>query len=68
MAEPDVILVGAGIMSSTPAVCLKLLEPALSIELFETLGSSSTAPCWISSARSGRPTSVRCWRSPGTML
>jgi malate dehydrogenase (quinone) len=35
--EPDVILVGAGIMSSTLAVCLKELEPALRIELFETL-------------------------------
>ena len=35
--EPDVILVGAGIMSATLAVCLKELEPALSIELFETL-------------------------------
>lgn len=35
--EPDVILVGAGIMSSTLAVCLKELEPELSIELFETL-------------------------------
>ena len=36
VTEPDVILVGAGIMSSTLAVCLKELEPALSIEMFET--------------------------------
>src|SRR6266403_3922022 len=41
MAEPDVILVGAGIMSSTLAVCLKLLEPALSIELFESLDGAA---------------------------
>src|SRR6267143_1403049 len=41
MAEPDVILVGAGIMSSTLAVCLKQLEPALSIELFETLDGAA---------------------------
>ena len=36
--EPDVVLVGAGIMSATLAVCLKELEPALNIEMFETLG------------------------------
>src|SRR6202051_2511591 len=36
-ARPDVILVGAGIMSATLAVFLKELEPALSIEIFETL-------------------------------
>jgi malate dehydrogenase (quinone) len=36
VTEPDVILVGAGIMSSTLAVCLKELEPALSIAMFET--------------------------------
>src|SRR5207248_72995 len=41
MAEPEVILVGAGIMSSTLAVCLKLLEPALSIELFESLDGAA---------------------------
>src|SRR3981189_1960934 len=35
--EPDVVLVGAGIMSATLAVCLKELEPALNIEMFETL-------------------------------
>ena len=34
--EPDVVLVGAGIMSSTLAVCLKELDPALSIAMFET--------------------------------
>jgi malate dehydrogenase (quinone) len=35
--NPDVILVGAGIMSATLAVFLKELEPALCIEIFETL-------------------------------
>src|SRR5207244_13460736 len=37
----SVILVGAGIMSSTLAVCLKLLEPGLSIELFESLDGAA---------------------------
>src|ERR1700738_1023178 len=36
VAEPDVVLVGAGIMASTLAVCLKELDPALSIAMFET--------------------------------
>ena len=36
--EPDVALVGAGIMSATLAVCLKELEPSLNIVMFETLG------------------------------
>jgi malate dehydrogenase (quinone) len=36
-SEPDVVLVGAGIMSATLAVVLKELNPALTIELFETL-------------------------------
>lgn len=36
--EPDVVLIGAGIMSATLAVCLKELEPSLNIEMFETLG------------------------------
>src|SRR3984885_4573772 len=34
---PDIILVGAGIMSATLAVFLKELEPSLRIEMFETL-------------------------------
>src|SRR3977135_667759 len=37
VTAPDVVLVGAGIMSATLAVCLKELEPALNIEMFETL-------------------------------
>jgi malate dehydrogenase (quinone) len=35
--EPDVVLIGAGIMSATLGVLLKELEPSLSIEMFETL-------------------------------
>jgi malate dehydrogenase (quinone) len=37
MGDPDVILVGAGVMSATLGVLLKSLEPSLSIELFESL-------------------------------
>src|SRR6516162_720325 len=35
--EADVVLVGAGIMSATLGVFLKEFEPALKIEMFETL-------------------------------
>src|SRR5258708_19356969 len=35
--EPDVVLIGAGIMSSTFGVFLKELEPSLTIAMFETL-------------------------------
>jgi malate dehydrogenase (quinone) len=35
---PDVVLVGAGIMSATLAVLLKELDPALNLEVFESLG------------------------------
>src|ERR1700738_1404524 len=35
--EPDVVLIGAGIMSSTVGVFLKELEPSLKIAMFETL-------------------------------
>jgi malate dehydrogenase (quinone) len=37
--QPDVLLVGAGIMSATLAVFLKELDPNLKIELHEVLGS-----------------------------
>ena len=37
IAEPDVVLIGAGIMSATLGIFLKELEPSLSIEMFETL-------------------------------
>jgi malate dehydrogenase (quinone) len=36
-SEPDVVLIGAGIMSATLGVFLKELEPSLSIAMFETL-------------------------------
>lgn len=36
-AEPDVILVGAGIMSATLGTVLKELEPTLHVAMFETL-------------------------------
>jgi malate dehydrogenase (quinone) len=35
--EPDVVLIGAGVMSSTLGVFLKELEPSLTIAMFETL-------------------------------
>src|SRR5260221_4599505 len=35
--EPDVVLIGAGIMSSTLGIFLKELEPSLTIAMFETL-------------------------------
>jgi malate dehydrogenase (quinone) len=39
--NPDVILVGAGIMSATLAVILKELDPSLKIEIYEVLGSEA---------------------------
>src|SRR6202795_986563 len=36
-SEPDVVMIGAGIMSATTGVFLKELEPSLSIAMFETL-------------------------------
>ena len=39
--EPDIILVGAGIMSATLAVFLKELEPSLNLEIFETLDGAA---------------------------
>src|SRR3984893_9734344 len=35
--EPDVVLIGAGIMSATLGVLLKELEPSLTITMFEAL-------------------------------
>jgi hypothetical protein len=40
-SNPDVILIGAGIMSATLAVILKELDPALKIEIHEVLGSEA---------------------------
>jgi len=39
--NPDVVLVGAGIMSATLGVILKELQPDLTIEMFETLESEA---------------------------
>ena len=39
--RPDVLLVGAGIMSATLAVLLKELDPSLNIEFYEVLGSAA---------------------------
>jgi malate dehydrogenase (quinone) len=39
--DPDVVLVGAGIMSATLAVILKELDPSLKIEIHEVLGSEA---------------------------
>jgi malate dehydrogenase (quinone) len=39
--NPDVILVGAGIMSVTLAVILKELDPSLTIEIYEVLDSEA---------------------------
>jgi malate dehydrogenase (quinone) len=40
-ANPDVLLIGAGIMSTTLAVILKELDPTLKIEIHEVLGSEA---------------------------
>jgi malate dehydrogenase (quinone) len=37
VSEPDVVLIGAGIMSATLGTFLKALEPSLSVVMFETL-------------------------------
>jgi malate dehydrogenase (quinone) len=39
--HPDVVLVGAGVMSATLAVILKELDPSLKIEIYEVLGSEA---------------------------
>jgi malate dehydrogenase (quinone) len=39
--QPDVVLIGAGIMSATLAVLLKELDPGLTIEVYEVLGSAA---------------------------
>lgn len=40
-SNPDVALIGAGIMSATLAVILKELNPKLKIEIYEVLGSAA---------------------------
>src|ERR1700720_4306568 len=51
--NPDVVLVGAGIMSVTLAVILKELDPTLKIEIYEVLGS-------------GAQESSNAWNNAGT--
>ena len=40
-SDPDVVLIGAGIMSATLAVILKELDPQLKIEIHEVLGGAA---------------------------
>lgn len=40
-SRPDVVLIGAGIMSATLAVLLKELDPKLEIQMYEVLGSAA---------------------------
>ena len=46
--NPDVVLIGAGIMSATLGVLLKQLEPNLTIEIFETLdvAAAESSDAW----------------------
>ena len=39
--RPDVVLIGAGIMSATLGVLLKELQPGLTIEIYERLDSAA---------------------------
>jgi len=39
--QSDVVLIGAGVMSATLAVFLKELDPSLTIDLYEVLGSAA---------------------------
>src|SRR5215467_346033 len=41
VSQPDVVMVGAGIMSATLAVFLKELEPTLTVEILETLDGAA---------------------------
>jgi malate dehydrogenase (quinone) len=41
VTQPDLVLVGAGIMSATFATLLKELQPDLSVEMYEALGSAA---------------------------
>jgi len=46
--NPDVVLIGAGIMSATLGVLLKQLEPGITIEIFETLdvAAAESSDAW----------------------
>ena len=55
--NPDVVLVGAGIMSATLAVILKELDPRLKIEIYEVLGSEAqeSSNAWNNAGTGRRP-------------
>jgi malate dehydrogenase (quinone) len=46
--EPDIVLIGAGIMSATLGVMLKELDPGMSIEIFERLdvAAAESSDAW----------------------
>ena len=48
VAEPDVVLIGAGIMSATLGMLLKELEPGMTIEIFERLdvAAAESSDAW----------------------
>ncbi|GAB2537735.1 malate:quinone oxidoreductase [Rufibacter soli] len=48
VTNPDVVLIGAGIMSATLGVMLKQLQPDLTIEIYERLGevASESTDAW----------------------
>src|SRR5277367_6117825 len=54
--QPDVLLIGAGIMSATLAVFLKELDPSLKISIYEVLGSEAqeSSNAW-NNAGTGHP-------------
>src|ERR1051325_8717996 len=47
-AHPDVVLIGAGIMSATLGVLLKELDPSVTIEIFERLdhAAAESSDAW----------------------
>ena len=57
-SNPDVVLIGAGIMGATLAVILKELNPKLKIELHEVLGSAAqeSSNAWNNAGTIGRAT------------
>src|SRR5687767_13698331 len=48
VAEPDVVLIGAGIMSATLGMLLKELEPGMTMEIFERLdvAAAESSDAW----------------------
>jgi malate dehydrogenase (quinone) len=54
---PDVVLIGAGIMSATLGTVLKELDPSLSITIFETLDDcgQESSQAWNNAVQATRP-------------